>query len=302
MPHQSDYFSLTRRSALTLAAGAGMAGWARLYAAGADFWNKKEPSEWSSEEIEQLTTKSPWAKEVIAQGARERDGQRGGYGGPGTPGPGPGYGGPGGPGPGGGYGVPGGPGIGGGIGGVGIGGGGIGGGIGGPGGPRDRGQPARSFKATVRWESAKPILEALKSPLPDAFANRYVISVSGLPLNSSGRSRSQDDDDGDLSSRTSRRQAQDNDDVDSSSRSTQDMLDQLKSLTSLTPKGRHDAQPGVVQQLSSGNGSVLFGFSKEILDLKPEDKEATFSTRFDRLNVTAKFNLKEMLYHGALAL
>src|SRR5947209_7229477 len=63
-----------------------------------------------------------------------------------------------------------------------------GGGMGGGGMGRGRGregrQSAESFKATIRWESAKPILEALKTPLPEAFADHYVISVSGLPLNS----------------------------------------------------------------------------------------------------------------------
>jgi len=31
-------------------------------------------------------------------------------------------------------------------------------------------------------ESAQPVLDALKAPLPDAFANHYVIAVIGFPL------------------------------------------------------------------------------------------------------------------------
>jgi hypothetical protein len=269
-----------------MTAGAGITGWVRLYASSSEFWNKKEPAEWSAEEIEHLTTKSPWAKEVSAQASMDRDERGGGYpggGGGGYPGGGGGY--PGGGYPGGGGGYPGGGGMGGPRGGMGIpgmGGGGMGGGRGRGG----RGRPsAESFKGTVRWESAKPIMEALKSPLPEVFANRYVISVSGFPLYGDSHSRSQEDSDS------------------NSSDSNRDMLDRLKSLTYLEPKGREGAQPGVVQQQpSAGTRSILFGFSKEMLALKPEDKEVTFSTKLGRLLVKTKFNLKEMTYRGDLAL
>jgi len=43
-------------------------------------------------------------------------------------------------------------------------------------------QRGTSYKGTVRWESAQPVLDALKTPLPDAFANHYVIAVIGFPL------------------------------------------------------------------------------------------------------------------------
>ena len=56
---------LTRRNLLLLA-GAGLTG-IRLNAASGDFWNKKPPSQWTTQEIDQLITKSPWAKEVKAQ-------------------------------------------------------------------------------------------------------------------------------------------------------------------------------------------------------------------------------------------
>jgi hypothetical protein len=220
MGREWDTFALTRRGVLTLAAGAGMAGWSRLNAFSSDFWNKKEPAEWSAEEIEQLTTKSPWSRETSAQFSQdERDGGYPGGGGGGYPGGGGGYPGGGGGYPGGGGGYPGGGGMGGPrIGGIpGMGGGGMGGGRGG--GRGRRGQSAESIKGTVRWESAKPILEALKTPLPDVFANHYVISVSGFPL-SGGRRRSQDDSD------------------ENSSKSTEDMLDRLKGLSFLE-RGDH---------------------------------------------------------------
>jgi hypothetical protein len=286
MSQQGERIVLTRRGLLTFAAGAGIVNWGRLYGFSSDFWNKKEPAEWSSQEIEQLTTKSPWAKETSAQYSRDASDQNGG----GYPGGGGGY--PGG----GGGGYPGGggggyPGGGGGMGGGRIGGMGMPGGMGGGGrGGRGRGgQQAQSVRGTVRWESAKPILEAMKTPLPDAFANRYVISLSGFPLNGGHSRRSQDDSDSNSS--------------DTSSQSIEDKLDRIKSLTFLEPKGRDGAQPGIVQQSPGvGGGNILFGFSKEILALKADDREVTFSTKLGGLLVRTKFNLKEMMYRGDLAL
>jgi hypothetical protein len=281
MNREGCHLTLTRRGVLTLAGGAGIAAWSRLYGSNSDFWNKKEPAEWTSAEVDQMITKSPWAKETNAQYSHDRsDGadpdSGGGY---------PGGGGGGYP-SGGGGGYPGG--GGGGMGGGRMGGGGIpgmgGGGMGGGRRGGGRQQQGQSVQGTVRWESAKPVVEAMKAPLPDAFASHYVISISGFPLNG-GRRRSQDDSDS------------------SSTQSTDDMLDQLKSLTYLQPKGRDGAQPGVVQKSpSSGGGTVLFGFSKEMLALKPEDKEVTFSTKLGHLLVKTKFNLKDMMYHGELAI
>jgi len=279
MEREGCDFTLTRRGVFMLAAGVGFAAWGRVYGSNSEFWNKKEPAEWTSAEIDQLISKSPWAKQVGAQYSRDRG--DGGY--PNDEGyPGGGGGGRGGMGGGGPMGGGGGP-MGGipGIGGPGMGGGGMGGGRGRGG--RGR-QPMESVQGTVRWESAKPVLDALKTPLPEAFANHYVIGVSGFPLNGGSRRGSQGD-------------------SDSSSQSNQDMLDQLKSLTYLAPKGRDGAQPGLVQQApSAGSPTLLFGFSKDILALKPEDKEVIFSSKLGRLLVKTKFNLKDMMYHGELAL
>ncbi|MGD0199574.1 MAG: hypothetical protein ABSD27_02370 [Bryobacteraceae bacterium] len=252
---------LTRRGLLVLAAGASAATWSRLYASSSEFWKKKPPAEWTSEEIDRLITRSPWAKQVTAESRSWQGGGPGGRGG------GPG-------------------GRGGGIqfpGGISFPGGGMGGGRGGRGGPGGRGG-ATQFKGTVRWESAKPILEALKTTLPESLANRYVISVSGFPLNS-GRGRE---------SRGER--------SGESSEPSDEMLDRLKGLTSLQPKGKALAQPGVVQpQLTTGASSLLFGFAKDIVALDRHDAEVTFSTLLGRLTVKAKFNLKEMMYRGELA-
>jgi hypothetical protein len=113
-----------------------------------------------------------------------------------------------------------------------------------------------------------------------------VISVNGIPLNA-GRQR----------------QYNSQDDGSSQQQSTQDMLDRLKQVTFLEPKGRRDAQPGIVQQPVSGSyGSVWFGFDRDFLNLKAEDKEVSFTSQFGQLTVKAKFNLKDMMYKGDLAI
>jgi hypothetical protein len=294
---------LSRRKLFALA-GAGIAACAPLSASSGEFWEKKTPNEWTPEEIDKLVTKSPWAKEVTAQyapgegggGYPNGGGNGGGYpndgGYPGNGGGGyPGGGGGGYPNGGGGYpgGGMGGPRIGLGIPGIGgIGGGGMGGG-------RRRGQQggqgrgnASSYKGIVRWESAKPILEATKSTLPETFANHYVIAVSGIPLLTPRSRRTQTEDDDD---RSSTRQSGD----------SQDNFDELKQLTTLQPKGKDLAQAGIVQRQVSNGSVLLFGFSKESLSLTPADKEVDFSTRLGSLIVKAKFNMKEMDYRGQLA-
>jgi hypothetical protein len=144
------------------------------------------------------------------------------------------------------------------------------------------------FRGVVRWESAKPVLEALRTPLPEALANHYVISVSGIPMLSTSRQRSADSDA----------------DATVSQAPNEDMLERIKGLTYLEPKGKAPAQPGLVQQSTSTSRetrTLLFGFSKDLLSLTPEDKEVTFTTHLGNLQVKAKFNLKEMMYRKALA-
>ncbi len=98
---------LSRRGILMLA-GTGLVA-RRSLDATTDFWNKKAPSEWTSEEIDHLVTNSPWAKQVTTE---YEPGERAGgypddtgYPGGGSPGGGGGYpgGGTGGGYPGGGY-------------------------------------------------------------------------------------------------------------------------------------------------------------------------------------------------------
>src|SRR4051812_30909017 len=243
-------YHLTRRG-MFLLAGAGVASWLPLGAATTDFWNKKPPADWTTEEIDRLITKSPWAKQVKAQYAAGEEPSRDDVQYPGGRNTGGGY--PGGGSPGGGYpgggtstgtgGYPGGTGRSrGGIGIPGIGGIGIPG-LGGKG--RGRGGGAMSpHERTLRWESARPISEAKKSPLPEAFEARYVISVSGIPLLRDRSSGSGEDDD----STASRKREKDD-------------VERLKGLSSLEARGRDPVQAGVVARQVATGSSFLFGFS-----------------------------------------
>jgi hypothetical protein len=253
MPYQ-----LSRRQ-LFLVTGAGIAALRPLTAGNSEFWEKKPPSEWTNEEIDRLITKSPWAKEVNAQYA---PGQSNGGGYP----SGGGY-----PGGGGNRGPMGGPSLG--IPGI--------GGIGFPRGGGRRGQggggQASAFHGTVRWDSALPIRDALKSPLPDTFDGHYVLAVSGIPL-------------------------LDNRDPDSRDADAEDdPLDNLKAMTSLQVKGKDYVQAGIVKRQVGTGTTLLFGFSKEMLPITKQDGEINFSTQMKRLIVKARFTPKEMLYHGELA-
>jgi hypothetical protein len=229
----------TRRVALLSLGGIAATGWTRLFAGGADFWNKKDPSEWSGEEVNQLTTKSPWAKEVSS--SYTPSGGRG----PASSTP-------------------------------------DGGGLGGHRSREIPGIPSQPYKGTIRWESAKPVMDALKAPLAEVFADHYVISVTGFPVTAFGGGKPRS----------------------GSNASMEDVLDHLKGITFLQAKDKRDVQPGIVQQPPAGTlgTTILFGFSKEIITLTPDDKEVVFVTEFGRLGIKAKFNLKEMLYRGELAI
>jgi hypothetical protein len=266
---QEKPWSLSRRGVLTLA-GACLVPWENLYAG--EFWDKKDPSQWSGEEIDRLTTKSPWAKSVTAQYAPGSNNGGYGQGGGGYPRNGGGMGG-----------------------GMGIPGMGRRGGMGGgrPGG----GYPQNSnYKGTVRWESAQPILDALKTPLPEAFAKHYVIGVRDIPLIDNRSQSQQNPDDTDQDQDKPKLSTQDSD--SSISKRT---LDNLKQMTILRPKDRESASPELVQQMTPGGTYFLFGFSKMFLDFGKKDHEVTFTTQLGKLMVKAKFDPSEMLYHGALA-
>jgi hypothetical protein len=166
-------------------------------------------------------------------------------------------------------------------------------GMGGPGGGgyeighaeerRDRGaRPAAAV--TIRWESAQPILDATRETLPAAFANHYVIAVAGLPiewgLERAGRGRRSNTD---------------------QSVHLSDMVERLKAGAMLQAKDKDPEGAGVARRAPSDE-AWLFGFSKELLALSAADRDVEFSLHSGPMIVKAKFEPREMMYRGQLAL
>jgi hypothetical protein len=224
---------LTRRNWLALA-GAGLAPWRGLLGFGKEFWESKDPAEWSADEISRLLGKSPWAKTVSAERVKTQKNTM-----PSDPMPPPVN-------------------------------------------PRSRnsgmGKPpsartpstktVTTYTGEVVWESAAPVRAALKSKLPEGFEGQYVLGMSGVPLaKSDGKGA----------------------------------LDKLRQATSLHTKNHQPLQPGPLKVLHENGTVYLFGFSKEGLSLNREEKEVVFTTHMGNLAFTAKFNPRDMLYHGELA-
>jgi hypothetical protein len=144
----------TTRRRWLIAAGAGLGFYLAADLFGASgFWNKKDPSTWTSDEILELATRSPWAKtgRVLPRPGRDRGSFQ-------QPGPD-------------------------------IGGGGTGRGSN----PKLGEVPVVPVaEVTVVWASAQPLIDALKSSFPSDFANHYVIGVTDLPTEEGGRKVNQD--------------------------------------------------------------------------------------------------------------
>ena len=194
-----------------------------------EFWNAKLPARWTEPEIRQLLNKSPWAKAASISDKSET--------GPLSSAPAAAR-------------------------------------RRGRGGASPPGAPPNSpalikWHATVRWESALPVREALHRGDPGPLPEDYILNVFGeVP---SG-------------------------DTDSAE-------DALKDSTTLAHKGDQirlkRIEPAPQNELSEPG--MLFYFSR-LLALRLEDKEVTFSTRLGPLEVKCQFALKDMLYRGNLEL
>jgi hypothetical protein len=231
---------MTRRSAVLMSLGLGGAaaawGWAK------DFWNEKKPSDWTDDEIQQVLTKSPWAKDASIFDSVAHKGlstapraggvsRRGGRSGPASASPLP------------------------------------------------SGGNANPWKATVRWESALPVREALKTPKTADVEENYVIALIGdIP----GVGVPSDDD---------------------SPAERQQKLDILKETTRLERKDDpHELQRvRIAPRTPLSPAGTLFYFSR-VFPLTPEDKQVTFVTKVGPLEVKCKFTLRDMLYRGSLEL
>ena len=233
MNRSSDYW--TRRR--WIAAAAGLYFQLESKVLGAEFWNKKEPSAWTSEEIVALITKSPWARDTrVDRRAKGRGvaGEEPEVDPTVDPSNGSGR------------------------------------------GIRNGSTQAqhKAASVTVTWESAQPILDALKYPIPAQFADHYVIGIKDVPIVvEAGPGRL----------------------------SQEELLDWLKNSATLQAKSKDPVQAGVVLP-TRGGSMVLFGFLKELLPLSIKDKDVIFMLNTDQVVIKANFDPKEMVYRGKLAL
>jgi hypothetical protein len=198
---------------------------ARLHAHQSDFWVSKDASQWTPQEIDRLITNSPWAKEIKAGADGMSTGGRRGLRLPR-----------------------------------------LGGSRFLPGnGAKVESGPIPRFDAVVRWESAAPILDALKTPLPGILDEHYVIALCGIPPLTGS-------------------------------------VDDLTPVTALEVQGR-SAMQAAVGMVAPGTNTqtLLFGFAKSRLPLSADDNEILFRTQIGRAPVTARFYPKDMIYRGALA-
>jgi hypothetical protein len=280
-----------RRAILRSISGASLVTLVPSLGFAADFWVKKKPSEWSSDEVEHFKTKSPWAKKTRAE-VTGMGGGRGGRGGGGMGG--------------GGETAMNGSDMSAAGGGGGGGRGGGGGGRGGGGG--DMAPPAPSApqgpELVIRWESAAPMLAASHMELPDNVGSLYMISMTGMPpqmlamaLLGGGRGRGRGP--GGPGAGAAAEPGAPPPPVDPAAQQ-KELVAKLLRATTLTVKG-HDPQIPIVVLQTKVAQSLLFGFEKSSLPLKVEDKEVLFTFKLPTISAKVKFGLKEMMMDGALA-
>lgn len=229
----------------------------------------------AEKELKKLLTNSPWAKEVTATFDRDLTGRsrirlgggsRGGGGSEGV---------------GGGESMGRGPGGGGGGGGEGMG-------------------PQETI-ATVRWESAAPILAAVPArpddPKHQAIAEwsktHYIVSVSGMPSRGGrggggGGGRPGGGGPGGPGG--------------GNPEASQQMAERLRAATSLKVKGRDPMNAANVARVDGEKGQEFLFLFPRTFEISMDDKEVWFETAIGPMVVKAKFQPKQMVHQGKLAL
>jgi hypothetical protein len=122
----------------------------------------------------------------------------------------------------------------------------------------------------------------LLAPLPRDFADHYVLGVSNVPPEAM---------------LSEKRLGGDGPPV-----SLQSFLDDLQAAATLEAAGKEPAGAGIVRRMTGSESTYLFGFSKELLPLSVKDREVLFTLHTKRVSVKAKFQPKDMVYRGTLAL
>ena len=229
----------THLSRRTFVTGLGFAAAAHSWAK--DFWNDKKPSDWTEGEIQQMLTRSPWAKDAsIFDSATHKGVSSAPYAG-GIYGSSP-------------YESPDGKSL-----------------------PRVPG--LKGWGATVRWESALPVRDAMKAAKSADAEKNYIIALLGeMPA----ASVPSDDDD---------------------AAERQRKLDVLKESTRLERKDDplELQRVKIAPRTPLSPSGTLYYFSRA-LPIASEDKQVTFVTKVGPLEVKCKFTLRDMLYHGNLEL
>jgi hypothetical protein len=127
----------------------------------------------------------------------------------------------------------------------------------------------------VRWESAQPILDALKMRIPPEFDGHYVIGVTNLPIagiRPSGRAEEAAD----------------------------DVFERVQNGATLEVKGKSIVESGVARR-TWGGGGILPGFAKDVQSLAATDREIIFGLTMEKFSIKTKFDGKDMVYRRKLA-
>ncbi len=142
---------------------------------------------------------------------------------------------------------------------------------------RGEGRRRTPAKVIVRWESAQPILDALRAPLAADLEGHYVVSVTNLPFTEAHRAGR------------------------GGETTPDDTLERMQNGATLQvkDKDRDTAEAGIARRTRIG--SILFGFSKDQLRLSTSDGDIVFALNTQQLTLKTNFNAKEMIYHGKLA-
>ena len=145
--------------------------------------------------------------------------------------------------------------------------------------------PGSSMNAIIRWQSAKPVKQALAKAkygsevdtipqvkeLVDRVEGHYIIALTDLPRSLSRLDPAQ-------------------------------VQKALKDITALAVKGKDLMHPDIIQlQPGEKSASIYFAFSRAKA-ITLEDKEVQFSTHIGSWEFKKKFKLQEMVFDGKLEL
>jgi hypothetical protein len=80
------------------------------------------------------------------------------------------------------------------------------------------------------------------------------------------------------------------------------MQQRMKDATLLKRKGKDPIAPARVELLAGPEGMTMVFLFPRSEAIDADDKEVTLETAFGPMHVKSKFNLKDMIYNGKLAL